>query len=401
MWVPMFFRSLRRLQTPTSIQVACGSVEVAAACARVLLTTRSYRSRFNSKLAIVYPIHNFQIPPIPAIPSRFKRAPSIVMENLVRLAKPGNGWSSNELIAYNISIVERDQNTFFNGDLPVYTGPASFVQYRLDASSLALIKRLNLAMVVMEDEDSAVDDFTAMLLRVLGYETEQTVIYTQKNIRLSICGEEVYTKTDVCVMDVNYELLLLAQEDKSHIKLADPEPQLVAEVIAAFQANNSNRVFPGITMVGTFPRFYKIEVTADLDITREVRLANAKSWKSSSLQIGIAFSRLQLKYRSIVLQKAMNIAKTFAYARYSKFLVGAAILTQDREIITGCSVENASYEHTAILKAVGEGKLKFAALDVTTFAVKTLCKNNVDGVKESTLGELLRCNFGPEDLEKD
>ncbi|OJA17102.1 hypothetical protein AZE42_13914, partial [Rhizopogon vesiculosus] len=130
-------------------------------------------------------------------------------------------------------------------------------------------------MVVMEDEESAVDDFTAELLWALGYETEQTVICTRKNILFSICGEEVYAKTDVCVVDVNSELLLLAQEDKSHIKLADPEPQLVAEATAAFQANNSNRVnnlfidplpkqvFPGITMVGTFPRFYKIEVTAD------------------------------------------------------------------------------------------------------------------------------------------
>ncbi|OJA18896.1 hypothetical protein AZE42_10499 [Rhizopogon vesiculosus] len=79
----------------------------------------------------------------------------------------------------------------------------------------------------------------------------------------------------------------------------------------------------------------------------------------------------------------MNIAKTFAYARYSKFLVGAALLTQDGEIIKGCSVENASYgaiicaERTAILKAVGEGKLKFAALAVTTFVAKTLCKNDL------------------------
>jgi hypothetical protein len=93
-----------------------------------------------------------------------------------------------------------------------------------------------------------------------------------------MCRQQVYTKTDVCIMDINSELLLLVQEDKSHINLADPAPQLVAEAIAAFQANNLNRVnnllvdplpkqvFPGITMVGTFPRFYKIEVTTDLDM---------------------------------------------------------------------------------------------------------------------------------------
>jgi hypothetical protein len=93
-----------------------------------------------------------------------------------------------------------------------------------------------------------------------------------------MCGQQVYAKTDVCIMDINSELLLLVQEDKSHINPADPEPQLVAEAIAAFQSNNLNRVnnllvdplqkqvFPGITMVGTFPRFYKIEVTTNLDM---------------------------------------------------------------------------------------------------------------------------------------
>ncbi|KAF8547821.1 hypothetical protein OG21DRAFT_1568057, partial [Imleria badia] len=73
------------------------------------------------------------------------------------------------------------------------------------------------------------------------------------------------------------KVLLLIQEDKSHIKLQGPEPQLVAEAIAAFQTNNRKRkdklfldpleeqVFAGITMSGTFHRFYKIRVTAELD----------------------------------------------------------------------------------------------------------------------------------------
>ena len=205
------------------------------------------------------------------------------MANLIRLAKSGNEWSTNELMAYNISIVERDQDTFFNGPLPAYTGPAGFVQHEdrvqgLDSASLALIKRLDLAMKVMDGEESAVDDFAAELLRVLGYETERTVVRTRKNIRLSMCGQQVYAKADVCILDVDSELLLLVQEDKSHINPADPEPQLIAEAIAAFQENNKNRVnnlfvdplksqvFPGITMVGTFPRFYKVTVTTDLDM---------------------------------------------------------------------------------------------------------------------------------------
>jgi hypothetical protein len=204
------------------------------------------------------------------------------MANLIRLAKSGSSWGTNELEAYNISIVEQGQRAFFGDPLPAYTGPTGFLQHEdrvqgLDASSLALIKRLDLAMEIMEGEESAVDDFAAELLRVLRYETDKTVVRTRKNIRLSMCGEQVYAKTDVCVLDADSKILLLVQEDKAHINPADPEPQLVAEAIAAFQANNEKRVndlfldplrdkvFPGITMTGTFPRFYKIRVTNDLD----------------------------------------------------------------------------------------------------------------------------------------
>jgi hypothetical protein len=111
----------------------------------------------------------------------------------------------------------------------------------------------------------------------MGYETEETVIRTRKNIRFTMCGEQVYSKTDVCVLDAASEILLLVQEDKTHINPQDPEPQLIAEAIATFQSNNLKRVnelfvdplqtmvIPGITMTRTFPKFYKIKVTEDLD----------------------------------------------------------------------------------------------------------------------------------------
>jgi hypothetical protein len=122
-----------------------------------------------------------------------------------------------------------------------------------------------------------VDDFAAELLRAMGYERDHTIVRTRKSIRLHICGEIVSAKTDVCIMDVSSEILPLVQEDKSHINPSDPEAQLIAAAIATFQENNAKRmndlfleplevqVIPGITMVGTFPRLYKVKVTADLD----------------------------------------------------------------------------------------------------------------------------------------
>ena len=63
-------------------------------------------------------------------------------------------------------------------------------------------------------------------------------------------------------------------------------------------------------------------------------------------------------------------ARENAYAPYSRFSVGAAVLGTDGKIYTGCNIENVSYgmtmcaERTAIFKMVSEGCRKFAAIAV-------------------------------------
>lgn len=67
-----------------------------------------------------------------------------------------------------------------------------------------------------------------------------------------------------------------------------------------------------------------------------------------------------------------NEAKEKAYAHYSNFKVGAALLTADGKIFTGCNIENASYgltvcaERTAIFKAVSQGIKDFKAIAVVS-----------------------------------
>ena len=65
-------------------------------------------------------------------------------------------------------------------------------------------------------------------------------------------------------------------------------------------------------------------------------------------------------------------ARQQAYAPYSKFSVGAAVLAENGQIFIGCNVENASYgltncaERTAIFAAVAAGQKRYLAMAVAT-----------------------------------
>ncbi|WP_405101889.1 cytidine deaminase [Oceanobacillus sp. FSL H7-0719] len=70
-----------------------------------------------------------------------------------------------------------------------------------------------------------------------------------------------------------------------------------------------------------------------------------------------------------LIDEAINI-RNKAYVPYSKFQVGAALLTKSGKIYTGCNIENAAYpvsccaERVAIFKAISEGETEFVEMAV-------------------------------------
>lgn len=70
-----------------------------------------------------------------------------------------------------------------------------------------------------------------------------------------------------------------------------------------------------------------------------------------------------------LISKAME-ARENAYAPYSQFKVGAALMTREGKIYTGCNVENSSYgltvcaERVAFFKAISEGEREFDSLAI-------------------------------------
>ena len=128
------------------------------------------------------------------------------------------------------------------------------------------------------------------------------------------------------------------------------------------------------------------------------------------------------------LMQAAVQARKSAYAPYSDFWVGAALLTADGKLYTGCNIENASFtptncaERTAFFKAVSEGERHFAAIAVVGGKGESLsdccapcgvcrqvmaefCKpdfrillGNGEQYRAYTLGELFPLSFSPDDL---
>lgn len=122
-----------------------------------------------------------------------------------------------------------------------------------------------------------------------------------------------------------------------------------------------------------------------------------------------------------LVQQAL-VARSRAYAPYSKFRVGAALLAEDGRVFLGANVENASYgltncaERSAVFHAVNSGARRFRALAVATEPGASMCgacrqvmrefatdlpvylADATGRYRKTSLAELLPDSFGPDSL---
>jgi hypothetical protein len=207
------------------------------------------------------------------------------MANLIRSAKSGSDWTQNDLLAYNIKVSSQSPLSFYGRPLPPVGSlnnlDPNLVSGTLNTQGLKddtyrLLQYLDLASTANAGQESAIDDFAREILRVLGYEMRGLLLRSRYAIPLLICGEPNRSaQTDVTLIHGSSTILLVLQEDKTSVSGRDPEPQVIAEAIAAYQYNNRTRArlgqpeldamtIPCITMIGTRPIFYLVPVTQGL-----------------------------------------------------------------------------------------------------------------------------------------
>ncbi len=127
------------------------------------------------------------------------------------------------------------------------------------------------------------------------------------------------------------------------------------------------------------------------------------------------------RWREELIAQALQ-ARERAYAPYSGYAVGAALLGKSGRVYTGCNVENAVYplstcaERTALVKAISEGEREFVAIAVATqnggspcgscrqvlrefgSDIVVLIADSTGAYRETVVAELLPDSFSAQDL---
>jgi hypothetical protein len=265
----------------------------------------------------------------------------------------GSNWSNEELKFFKIDIEniknfedffnEKPSDTFTNEIKEILDYDLSSVDVFENISwksikskqLLRYIKDIQAVTKTHVNEESSVDDFAKTLLQLFDYDYADLSIRTREEIDLEMCGGKTSAKPDLCIEKSNYMIKLLVQEDKSYnvandknYKGENPEAQVIAEAIAAFQVNiklknrfdieiEKSQLIPCITMLGTYPTFYLINVTQELaecvkNGEEPNNITKVKKYKIPIHNPSIGDIMLSQKYKLKIFQ---------CYSSFKKFII--------------------------------------------------------------------------------
>ncbi len=248
----------------------------------------------------------------------------------------GSDWSDKELKFFKIKVVPQKNFELFFNEKPSTNFSESIGHIvNLDLSSADILETIDwntieskqlsrFAKQVLavtkthKNVESAVDDLARTLFEIMDYDTRDLSIHTREELQLDMCGTRTNAKPDLCIETSRLTIKLLVQEDKNYIistsknlMNTNPEAQVIAEAIAAFQENNKinarfdeplsdEQLIPCITMLGTYPTFYLFNVTK--------KLADAVKNGEEPVEI-THIERYKINMQSMPLGDAMLICK--------------------------------------------------------------------------------------------
>lgn len=260
---------------------------------------------------------------------------------------PGSEWSNKELEFFKIQVEpEKSFRRFFDQD-PITDFPDNIKDIiDLDLSSADILENIDWDTIrskqlsrfakhvlsvtkTHKNVDSAVDDLAKTIFEILDYDTKDLSIHTREELQLDMCGMRTCAKPDICIETSRLTIKLLVQEDivsvSKDLMNTNPEAQVIAEAIAAFQENNKintkfnlpineEQLIPCITMVGTYPIFYLFNVTKQLaDAVKNGEepsdVTHIKRYKIDMRSMPLGDAMLINKYKLNIVQCYMALRK--------------------------------------------------------------------------------------------
>ncbi|KAJ3317228.1 hypothetical protein HDV06_001830 [Boothiomyces sp. JEL0866] len=238
----------------------------------------------------------------------------------------GSDWDQSTLKDLNIYVEDVDDfKNFFNRNIPkkffnknveiLLTIDLSLIKSSDDFVKIChkwkrnkqINKLLKYILLVYnkEDDEPIVDDMAKEFFDFIGFnENENLLIHGPKNVHMKMSSKKIYARPDICIENINNNILLLVQEDKSMFTGIDAnndaEAQLIAEMLSAYSSNINKKIASkhenayepqtiyGITLLGTYPTFYKFEINKDLiDHVSEGSVGYNDYYKCHKYSVGI------------------------------------------------------------------------------------------------------------------